>query len=113
MMQSLAARYFGHWDVAKLLVPAFVLVIITIVAGLDRGQNWRDRTAIRFAGLVTLGLLVVLVGAIVPAPNSGGAFGLLGTIAGYMVGRFEREHSETLAPGSTHASKDGVPSSSS
>ena len=83
-------RLLGEDFVTVLLIIVFVIVVLSQIRVAQK-KLWNN-TSIRIVGITTIAFVAVFAGLTVNDPRNGPAvFGLLGTIAGYLLGRTDKE----------------------
>jgi hypothetical protein len=106
-------RALGEDFVSVLLIFVFVIVVISQIR-LAQKKVWNS-ASIKIVGITTIAFIGVFAALTVDNQQNGPAiFGLLGTIAGYLLGKSDRPNSRTAAADqgkespSPDASKDGA-----
>jgi hypothetical protein len=98
-------RAVGQDFTALLILTVFVVVVMAEVR-LARVKAW-SANAVRIIGLTTIAFVGVFAALTVDNEKNGPAvFGLLGTIAGYLLGRSDRHEREGRAEDETQAKSE-------
>jgi energy-coupling factor transporter transmembrane protein EcfT len=86
-------RLLGEDFTPVLLIVVFVIVVIAQIR--LAGKRVWNSTSVRLVGITTIAFIGVFAALTVDNPQNGPAvFGLLGTIAGYLLGRTDKDTAE-------------------